>query len=400
MKSALPRLAVLAGLWAALCLNFAMGQTIRFRSTEASADSGDSAVAVAGDTASPFVPEAQPAMASPGDCDMGCGCGKKCGCGLAADCDECPGYGLELFSGVEAYHNVTDGFFQRNAGMVAGGNVGVPIPKLRDYGIGAQFGVGYHAADLDGRFLNDGYNTTVTSAGQQELFMTAGLFRRAFAGEGFFSQFSMGIAYDWLLTNDFGQIDQSPTLGQWRGQIGYALNACNEIGVWGTLRDMGCQKDHLVNSDSDQFQAYPYHYQALSQIDFFWHHTFNCGANMWLRFGLPEQTRLALDQNGDSITDGSLYTWTIGATFLVPISSTLALYADGEYMRPSASASANALAPGEASVENGYSISFGLAFYPGGNARTRTVAGNCWMPVLPVANNSSFLVNSDILSSH
>ena len=77
--------------------------------------------------------------------------------------------------------------------------------------------------------------------------MTAGLFRRAFAGEGFFSQFSMGIAYDWLLTNDFGQIDQSPTLGQWRGQIGYALNACNEIGVWGTLRDLGSQKDgHLV----------------------------------------------------------------------------------------------------------------------------------------------------------
>ena len=54
MKSALPRLAVLAGLWAALCLNFAMGQTIRFRSTEASANAGDSTVAVAGDTDQPL----------------------------------------------------------------------------------------------------------------------------------------------------------------------------------------------------------------------------------------------------------------------------------------------------------------------------------------------------------
>ena len=233
MKSALPRLAVLAGLWAALCVNFAFGQTIRFRSTEASSNSGESTVAVAGESTSPFVPEAQAAQttpASPAVCADGCGCGTECGCGKScgcgcgcpADCDDCPGYGLELWSGVEAYHNVTDTFYQRNLGIDVGGNVGVPIPKLREYGIGAQFGVGYHAADFDGRFLNDNLTFADTSSVQEEIFLTTGLFRRAFAGESFFSHFNMGIAHDWLLTNEFGQYAQSPTLGQWRGQLGYA----------------------------------------------------------------------------------------------------------------------------------------------------------------------------------
>ena len=408
MKSALPRLAVLAGLWTALSVNFALGQTIRFRSSEASATADNSTVAVAGDTASPFVPETQAATAAPtGNCarlrlrlrqELRMLLRQELRLRLPHGCDDCPGYGLEVFSGVEAYHNVTDYFYQRDAGFVVGGNVGAPVPKLSEYGIGAQFGVGYHAADFDGRFLYNSFNTTETSATQQELFLTAGLFRRACGGDGLLSHFSMGIAYDWLLTTDFGAIEQSPTLGQWRGQVGYCLSDCNEIGVWGTLRDRGsCKDGHLEINDPD-FNQFPYHYQALSQIDFFWHHTFCCGANMWLNFGIPEQTYLAVASDGSQISNGSLYSWTLGATFIVPISKTLALYADGEYMRPSCSASAGGPYAGLASIEQGYSICFGLQFYPSGNAGTNTVAGNCWMPLLPVANNSNFLINSNVQS--
>ena len=57
-------------------------------------------------------------------------------------------------------------------------------------------------------------------------------------------------------------------------------------------------------------------------------------------------------------------------------------------MRPS-------VAAGEtASVEDAYSVTFGFVWYPLGNARTKSVAGNCWMPYLPVANNGSFLVDT------
>ena len=87
---------------------------------------------------------------------------------------------------------------------------------------------------------------------------------------------------------------------------------------------------------------------------------------------------------------GSLGEYTLGATFIVPISNCWALYANASYMRPTASAGY------AAAVEDAYSVGFGLTFYPSGNARTRTVAGNCWMPYLPVANNGSFLVDSNL----
>jgi hypothetical protein len=59
-------------------------------------------------------------------------------------------------------------------------------------------------------------------------------------------------------------------------------------------------------------------------------------------------------------------------------------------MRPCASAGEGG------ALDAAYSICCGLTFYPGGNARTRTVAGNCWMPYLPVANNGTFLMDSSI----
>ena len=111
-----------------------------------------------------------------------------------------------------------------------------------------------------------------------------------------------------------------------------------------------------------------------------------------MSFGLPEREHLETEYSFQTaqytvVNNGSLGEYTLGATFIVPISNCLALYANGSYMRPTASPGA------AASIEDAYSIGCGLTFYPGCNARTRTVAGNCWMPYLPVANNGSFLVD-------
>ena len=57
-------------------------------------------------------------------------------------------------------------------------------------------------------------------------------------------------------------------MGQWRGQIGYLLSDCNEIGVWGTLRDRGSVKDGNLEINDPDYNQIPFHYQALSQIDF------------------------------------------------------------------------------------------------------------------------------------
>ena len=76
---------------------------------------------------------------------------------------------------------------------------------------------------------------------EQQVFLTAGLFRRAFAGDHFSSRFSVGIAHDWMVNEAYGLYAQSFTISQWRGQIGYMLNEANEIGVWGTVRDRRLQ---------------------------------------------------------------------------------------------------------------------------------------------------------------
>ncbi len=382
MRNAVPKVVGLLGLAAALWVNSAMGQMIRFRSNDAS-DNSTSVAVIADNGSTPFVPEksngAVPpqAMAAEND-DMPCGCGcLGCGCGKA-DCDECPGIGIEVLTGVQCWRSIADGDYQNNAGPVVAANLGVPIPGLREYGIGAQVGVSYAAADLDGRVGANGTDA------QQQTFFTAGLFRRAFDGDHWTSRLNLGIAYDWMVNDSYGELAQSPFLGQWRGQVGYCLSAQNEIGVWGALRDRS----------SEKFQfGVPIPYSPLSQINLFWHHTFCSGANCWLSVGMPEGVHDALHFNANSqtysiINDGSLGEYTLGATFIVPISERWALYANGSYMRPSATAGA------AASVEDAYSVGFGLTFYPGCNARTRTVAGNCWMPYLPVANNGTFLVDS------
>ena len=169
-----------------------------------------------------------PCVCEPG-CEPGCGCGKCCGCGCGcckADCDECPGIGVEVTTGVECWRGIVDSALQNNAGPFTSANVGVPIPGLREYGIGAQAGFSYAAADLDGReLLNSTGNFANSSDVQQQLFFTAGLFRRAFDGPSFTSRFNFGIAYDWMVNDAYGLYAQSPTLGQWRGQIGYCLSA-------------------------------------------------------------------------------------------------------------------------------------------------------------------------------
>ena len=282
---------------------------------------------------------------------------------------------------------IVNGQFPNNAGPFVSANLGVPVPGLREYGIGAQAGCSYAAADLDGRVTNSPTDV------QQQMFFTAGLFRRAFDGPNWTSRFNMGIAYDWMVNDAYGELAQSPFLGRWRGQIGYCLEHQNEVGIWGTYRDRFSESKFDTSGD-------PIVYRPLSQIDLFWHHTFCSGANCWLSVGLPRAGPCHRELSDDDSralvgtgNDGSLGEFTFGATFIVPISPRWALYANGSYMRPTAAAG------NRGSIEDAYSIGFGLTFYPGGNARTRTVAGNCWMPYLPVANNGSFLVEQQRLGS-
>jgi hypothetical protein len=298
--------------------------------------------------------------------EQGCGeCGNCCGCEMG--CDECPPWGLVGFTGFDSFKGISDFDSPSNFGLVTGLNFGAPIPGLRDYGFGWQVGISYGVYDFDGfgRYDSDGTLVGQTAHCQQQTFVTTGFFRKAQCDQ----RLSFGIVYDWMYNTDYGLFHNDPTLGQWRGQIEYAVSGCNGIGLWGAQRNLGSEQ--VVNG----IEVFD---RALSQVNLFWHHKFCSGADSWLWFGIPDHGRYSGDK--------SFADWMIGANVQVPLSDRLALYANASYLHPSASAGA------DAAVEQGYDVGMGVMWFFGGHARSNAINGKCWQAYLPVANNSSFLV--------
>jgi hypothetical protein len=46
-------------------------------------------------------------------------------------------------------------------------------------------------------------------------------------------------------------------------------------------------------------------------------------------------------------------------------------------------------------IAGSWNFAFGMQYYPGKGARSSTVAGRSAMPYLPVANNGTFLTNTN-----
>jgi hypothetical protein len=281
--------------------------------------------------------------------------------------EECERVGIVGFAGLDSFKGIADGQFQSNFGAVTGVNIGLLMPGLDEYGFGWQTGLSYGLYDFDGRTsaLAD------RARSQQQLFVTTGFFRKAKCDQ----RVSFGLVYDWMYNNQWGEYGVNPTLGQWRGQVEYALSGCNAVGFWGCARDLGA-----VNRLRDSQVLVTN--RAITQANLFWHHKFCSGADSYVWTGIPDHGRI----NGD----GSLIDWTVGASVQVPLTQRMALYANGAYYHPSAAASAGA------AIESGYDVGMGVVWYFGGNARSCAINGKCATPYMPVANNSNFLVEQDV----
>jgi len=247
---------------------------------------------------------------------------------------------------------------------VTGLNAAMLVPGLSDLGIGWQLGVTYGVYDWDGRFANR------IADSQQQTFVTTGFYRKAAEDQ----RFSGGIVYDWMFNSAWGEYAVNPTFGQWRGQIEYALSDINGIGVYGCLRDRAAV--YTVN------RAPVLAARSMNQVNLFWHHKFvESDADSWLWCGFPDQQRLS--------GHGSLGDWIIGASIQVPLSDRLALYGNAQYMHPSAAATPDTAS----SAETTWNVGAGIAWYFGGHARSDTLSGKRSLPYMPVANNSTFLVD-------
>lgn len=269
--------------------------------------------------------------------------------------DRTPCYGAYLFESFETWRGIPDGNTRPNGnnGPTQGLNLAAPLPWLSQYGFGAQFGMSY------GLFGGQ-------ADPQQQIFMTTGIFRRA----DFDRPISFGLVYDQMINDGFGAFRQSPPLGQLRLQFAYAFTARNEIGFWGTLRTNGISRNVPGVGDVQ--------YRGISQGDVFWHHKFGPGqSDVWVWTGLPSFYRL----NGENDFETNIFGWRSET----PINDRLALFSTFQGLRPTGGVSHHFI----------YDFMVGLTFYPAANARSTTVAGRAWMPYIPVANNGSFLVDTN-----
>ncbi|HWB12785.1 MAG TPA: DUF6666 family protein [Pirellulales bacterium] len=282
-------------------------------------------------------------------------------CVDAPGCQDCPRFGFEAFQGFDSFRGPPEGIGPSNFGEVTGANAAMPV--YEPWGIGWQLGASYGIYDFSGRPPP----ATQLAGAQQQIFVTTGFFRRARNGQ----RMSFGLVHDWMINNNYSQFALSPTLGQWRGQLEWAMSDRNSLGLWATVRDksyFGARPDN-----TNQFQA-------ISQINAFWHHKYAFGGDTWLRIGMP----LSKTFVGNRLAGSAI----IGATAQLPLNEQLALYANAMYMAPNTAAG-----PIGASRDT-YNISMGFAWYPGRNARTPNVNGGCWLPYMPLGNNGNFLVDS------
>ncbi|MFK7817779.1 MAG: DUF6666 family protein [Planctomycetaceae bacterium] len=283
--------------------------------------------------------------------------------GMLIEPDERRDWALVGAFGYESFRGVGDRGWQNN-GLYAGLNFGTRLGAISDEtGIGFQAGFTFGLYDWEG----NPYRAETDNRTRQD-FASYGLFKRATKE----SPFTLAVTQDWMITRNSGAWGQSLTLSQLRYRAGYATSASNEFGVIGTNR--------LVDDQDEDSLGRTYTWQSVNHLSAYWHHKWaDGGVNTLITIGKPEKDRL----NGD----GSLGDFLATATVQCPMSDSVGFFGNIMYMNPTASE--NEIG----ALEDAWSLTLGIEIFPGHDARSSTVAGERWSPLLPVANNGVFLLD-------
>jgi hypothetical protein len=298
-----------------------------------------------------------------GQCGDG-GCGSSCDSGPGGLCDN-----LELFAGGDGWKNHGDDDDNNNFGYRLGANSAFGGSNIR-----FQIGGSYGFYDFHGREDPEEVPT------ERQLFVTGGVYKRSKICCG--DRLSWGVVYDYMNTNNWGEQADNLDLGQIRARIGYAINACQELGAWAAVG---------IDDDLTGRLGGGVKVEAKDQINVYWLHNYSLGGETMLYVGLADEPNGHL-QTYDS---PNLTEVVFGLRGRAPLSEKLALYGNVHYILPGTTG--GDIAPN--SIDNSYAeevwnVSIGLVFYPGAKARARTVSGNAGLPLLPVADNGTFSVNT------
>lgn len=281
-----------------------------------------------------------------GDCGGGFACGPRCGglgcCGLLGRALR----NMSFFAGAHGFKGPADLGRNGNFGLHAGVNWGAPLGG--PYGVGYQVGV----QSVHSNFSGDQAAGVVRSGDRDQIFFTAGIFRRAVC-----RRLQWGVVYDLLhdsyhSTADFSQV---------RTEIALVTEGRREIGFWGAF-----------GTGSDEFlfaNAQPVAMQPTDLYAFFYRRHFCEGG----------QGRLWVGVSGEG--DGLL-----GADCSVPLGRSWALESNVTYLVPE-----QGRGPGGGQSEESWGLGIQLVWYPGRDARC--ARSSPFHPLLNVADNSVFLLD-------
>jgi hypothetical protein len=295
-------------------------------------------------------------LASAGDCGE---CASNCCCGYGSAWEN-----TSLWLGADGWRTRADDDYPGNFGFRTGFNSGI---GWRDSPVRLQIGGSYAGYDLSGRDGDLGADTLHASSAEQQLFFTGGVYKRSDVLAD--DRLAWGAVLDVNYDNHFGEQAQEIFLTQVRGIIGWSLDECNEVGVWGASRANRQQ----LSSDVGTFRVC-----SLAQGNLFWHRNWSFGGDTWLYAGFGEEPA----------------EWLIGLTGQAPLSPSLALFGGLTWAIPSAPAGDPNLGLDHNHSEEYWNVSFGIVWYPGCKAASDSVSGQRGLPLLPVADNGSFLVKA------
>lgn len=253
-------------------------------------------------------------------------------------------------------------------GVAAGLDAAAPIPLLQDYGVGAQL------AMSDGYYNWSGHTTTQAQQGyERQQFFSLGLFRRPDAAGPWWNRWGFGGTWDNMVDHAAGYNANNFTIRQFRLQASYDITGSHEVGIWRTLSGF---TDHAAIQGATASTGY----RAVDQMNVFYKYHLPGGGHLQAYVGPGIGGTLASNAN-------HLFRYTWGADAAVPVNDYLGIFGGVSF----AKASVTPAFSSAASAASNWSLSTGLSFFWGGNARSREDAGKHWMPYLSDPNNSNFM---------
>ena len=275
-----------------------------------------------------------------------------------------PYYGWRWYRDFTASVGVTA--FTNAADLGLGGNFGTneylnfAMPLWNAFGIGWQAGARGVQTNFNSSTTNAG-TTSVTRGGRDQVFITTGLFTRAFEGRGL----QGGVVWDYLNDNYFEEVN----LAQIRTELSYVWGY-HEFGFWGA---------HNVNDQTIFSRLRPNRGVTASTLDMY------CGFYR-LQFGDANELKVwgGATHQGDGI---------VGSILRAPMARSWALEGTFTYVIPDSRRTVDFNGSGlTSSYQPGaWNVSANLVFYPAG--RSRRSLASPYRPLFDVADNGNLIRN-------